>query len=43
VHSDAALGGNPLFERLVDSGVLDALTRAMPELDQERRRLQASA
>jgi hypothetical protein len=40
---DPANAGNPLFERLVDSGVLDALTRAMLELDQERPRLQASA
>jgi hypothetical protein len=28
--------GNPLFARLVDSGVLDALSRAMLELDMER-------
>lgn len=33
--------GDPLFLRLIDSGVLNALTRAMRELDQDRPELEA--
>jgi len=40
---ELADAGNPLFARLVDSGVLDALTRAMLELDEDRGQLEASA
>ncbi len=39
---DLADAGNPLFARLVDSGILDALDQAMLELAEDRPELQAS-